>query len=252
VWRAAARARLPRSNSAICDLRSRSFCWRASSLEKCSRRRAADVDRELVEARVLAEQLQAEQKQARLRLQDLRGFWNYFRRARLADAIEARGPRIEASLTQVTDLGDRMHEVDSEPPPVFAGLSIEGQRAINLAVIAYAESLCDRLSGGGLAELARETKLRRVFDTDYGGRDECIALMQLAARALADLEQMHDDLADIKARTDRIRRTAVYKGANEVIPTHDSILPPNGQKQAQPLPNVLLDEFWEIYRALVH
>ena len=252
VWRAAARRLEHFSSELARQQKDRERKSQMAEFERGKRARAADVDRELVEARILAEQLQAEQKHARQRLQDLRGFWNYFRRARLADAIEARGPRIEASLTQVTDLGDRMHEVDSEPPPVFAGLSVEGQRAVNLAVIAYAESLCDRLSGGGLAELARETKLRRVFDTDYGSRDECVALMQLAARALADLEQMHDDLADIKARTDRIRRTAVYKGANEVIPTQDSILPPNGRKQAQSLPNVLLDEFWEIYRALVH
>ena len=44
------------------------------------------VNRELVEARVLGEQLQAEQKLARLKLASLQGFWNYFRRRRLFDA----------------------------------------------------------------------------------------------------------------------------------------------------------------------
>jgi chromosome segregation ATPase len=223
-----------------------------AEFERAKTGRAADVDRELVEARVLAEQLQSEQKAARQRLQEMRGFWNYFRRAKLTEEIEARGLRIEASLTQVTDLSDRLHEVDSEPPPVFEGISVEGRRAINLAIIACAESLSGRLAVGGLAELARETKLRRVYDATYGGREQCLAIMQQAARALAELEKEPDDLADIKARTDRIRRTAVYKSANDVVPTPDSLLPPNGQRQPQPLPNVLLEESWDIYRALVN
>ncbi len=46
---------------------------------------------------------------------------------------------------QLTDLGDQQHAIASEPPPLFEGLSVEGRRAINLAVIAYAEMLCDRL-----------------------------------------------------------------------------------------------------------
>ncbi len=67
----------------------------------------------------------------------------------LREAIEARSFRIDAALTQVTDLGDRRHAIESEPPPVFEGMSLEGRRAVNLAVIAYAESLRERLSAGG-------------------------------------------------------------------------------------------------------
>lgn len=252
VWRAATRRLEHFAGELARQQKDRERKSQMAEFERGKRARVSDIDRELVEARVLAEQLQSEQKLARQRLADLRGFWNYFSRGKLAAAIEARGLRIEASLTQVTDLGDQMHEIESDPPPVFEGISIDGRRAINLAVIAYAESLCDRLSGGGLAELARETKLRRVFDTTYGGREECLALMQIAAKAIADLEQMHDDLADIKARTDRIRRSAVYKTPNEVIPTQDSIMPSDATKRAKPPPNVLLEEFWDIYKALVH
>jgi len=219
--------------------------------ERVGQARAAEVERELVEARVLADQLQAEQKLARQRLADLRGFWNYFGRGRLQEAVQARAERIEASLTQVTDLSDRLHEMQSEPPPLFEGVSIDGRRAINLAVIAYAESLCDRLAAEGLAESARETTLRRLYDTHYGGRQECQAIMQKASRALADLEQVHDDFADVKARTDRLRRTAAYKGPEDTVPSPDSIQPAAGAARGQSVPNVLLEEYWEIYKALV-
>lgn len=215
--------------------------------ERGKRARTADVERELAEARVLADQLQAEQKLARQQHAGLRGFWNYFRRRQLGEAIEARAIRIEASLTQVTDLSDRLHELESQPAPRFEGLSVEGRRAVNLAVIAYADALCERLAPNGLADAARQTTLRPVYGTIYGTREDCVALMQTAARALAELEQAHDDLADIKARTDRLRRTSAYKGPEDVVPTPDSIEQPG----AAGLPNVLLDEYWDVYKVLV-
>jgi hypothetical protein len=193
---------------------------------------------------VLADQLQAEQRLAQQRLVELKGFWNYFRRRKLEEAIAARAQRIESALTEVTDLSDRRHEVDSEPAPAFEGISLEGRRAVNLAILAYAEHLCVRLAAGGVATLARETTLRRVFDSTYGSQDDCRAVMQAASKALAELEQPDEDLADIKARTDRMRRTAVYRGEADTIPATDSIAP------QQPV-NVLLEEYWDIYRALL-
>ena len=61
----------------------------------------------------------------------LKGFWNHFRRSRLRESIETRRFRIDAAVTQLTDLGDRQHEIESEPPPLFEGLSVEGRRAVN-------------------------------------------------------------------------------------------------------------------------
>jgi hypothetical protein len=251
VWRAGSRRLDHFATELTRQQKDRERKVQMADFERAKRARAADVERELVEARVLADQLQAEQKLARQRLLELRGFWNYFKRRSLAEAIDSRTLRVEASLMQVTDLGDQLHEIEAEPAPMFEGLSVEGRRAVNLAVIAYAESLCERYSAQGLAELARETTLRRVFESSYGGRDECLALMQVAARSLADLDQMHDDLPDIKARTDRMRRTASFKSATDVIPSQDSIQSVDGPKRSRPLPNVLLEEYWDVYKSLV-
>ena len=137
---------------------------------------------------------------------------------------------------------DRRSEIESEPPPLFAGLSVDGRRAVNLAVIAYAELLHERLAAMGLSDFARQSTLRRVYETSYGGQDECIALMQRASRGITDLERMKDDLAAIKGRTDRLRRSASYRGVEEVIPAQDSL------DSAAP---VLLEEYWDVYKALV-
>ncbi|HET9694562.1 MAG TPA: hypothetical protein VFP48_09255 [Steroidobacteraceae bacterium] len=219
--------------------------------DRDKRERMAGVERELVEARVLAEQLQAEQKLARQRFEQLAGFWNYFRRRRLVEAIAARQQRIETALTQVTDLNDQLHAISAEPPPMFEGISIEGRRAINLAVIAYAEMLYDRLAPGNLAELARQSTLKRVFDADYGTQSDCQALMQRAARAAAEVEHLSEDLADIKARADRLRRTAAYRHDNDVLPVADSLGPGTSSGTRGTSPNVLLDEYWDIYKAVV-
>jgi hypothetical protein len=210
--------------------------------ERAKRERLADIDRELLEARVLADQLQAEQRLAEQQLAGLNGFWNHFRRRRLREALEARRFRIDAAVTQVTDLSDHRHDVDSESPPVFEGLSLDGRRTVNLAVIAYADALHDRIAAAGLAELVRESTLRRVYETVYGGREECLALMQRAGRLVVDLEHMQDDLADVKARTDRLRASAAYRNDGETIPHHESL------KSAAP---VLLEEYFEVYEALL-
>jgi len=222
-----------------------------AEFDRGKRARIADVDRELVEARVLADQLQAEQKLGTQRMGELGGFWNYFRRRKLAETLEIRALRIEAAQTVVTDLSDARHEVDSQAPPPFEGLGLEGRRAVNLAIIACAESLCDRLAEGGLADLARQTTLRRVFESDYGDREQCLALMERAARVTAELEKRPDDLTDIKARTDRLRRSVVYRGEADAIPTQASVQPADAPARAQSTPNVLLEEYFEIYSVLL-
>ncbi len=78
-----------------------------ADFERAKRDRVALVDRELVEARVLGEQLQAEQKLSRQRLASLQGFWNYFRRRTLFDAIQARELRIVAATDQIEALDAR-------------------------------------------------------------------------------------------------------------------------------------------------
>jgi hypothetical protein len=245
VWRAASRRLEQFSGELARQQKDRERKQQLAEFQRAQLARLADVDRELTEARVLADQLQAEQRLAQRRYGELKGFWNHFRRRRLAEEIDARRARIDAALTTLTDLGDRRHEVEASPPPTFAGLSLEGRRSVNIAVIAYAEALYDRLAPGGLADLARQSTLRRVYETSYGGREECLRIMQQASRAITDLDRMQDDLADIKARSDRLRRGASYRGPDETVPLQDSIQPPAAGA------NVLLEEYFDIYRALV-
>jgi len=223
-----------------------------AEFDRARRERAALVDRELVEARVLGEQLQAEQKLARLKLESLQGFWNYFRRRKLSESILARELRIVAATDSIESLVAQIEAIQSEPPPSFAGLSVDGRRAVNVAVIGYAEMLYDRLAPGGLAELARQSTLKRVFDASYGSPQECQALMHRASQAIADVERMSEDLAEIKRRSDRLRSAVVYRSPEEAVPNADSIALAEAHAGTRRMAsNVLLDEYWEIHSALV-
>jgi hypothetical protein len=251
LWRAAARRLEQFAAELTRQQKDRERRQQLAEFDRAKRERVADVDRELVEARVLADQLQAEQKLGTQRMNELGGFWNYFRRRKLEEALATRALRLEAAQTVVTDLSDARNEVDSQAPPPFEGLSLEGRRAVNLAVIACAESLCDRLADGGLADLARQTTLRRVYESEYGDREQCLALMERAARAVADLEKRADDLVDIKARTDRLRGTVTYRGAADAIPTQDSVLARDAIPRPHATPNVLLEEYFDVYSVLL-
>jgi hypothetical protein len=252
LWRAACK-RLEQFGAELSrQQKDRERRHQVAEFERGKRERIAVLGRELAEARVLGEQLQAEQKLARQRLAQLTGFWNYFRRRRAADQIHHRDYRLVEATGQISNLESEIAAIEAEPPPLFSGLSVEGRRAVNVAVIAYAEMLHDRLSTGGLAELARQSTLKRVFDAHYGTPEECHALMRSAAAAVSDIEAMSEDLAEVKSRADRLRRQATYRTDEETVPAADSIVATDariaGRRAAT---NVLLDEYWELYRALV-
>ena len=222
-----------------------------AEFDRGKRGRLADIDRELVEARVLADQLQAEQKLAQQRLATMGGFWNYFGRRRLEEAIAVRAARIDSSLTVVTDLQDARHAVEAEAAPVFESLSLAGQRAVNLAVIACAEWLYEQLAADGLADLSRQTTLRRVYDSSYGTPEQCEALLRTVAQAMARLEDQAMDLLAIKAKTDNLRRSATYRSDGDTVPTQDSIQAQGAASGSVPAVNLLQDEYFDLYRVLL-
>lgn len=223
------------------------------------RRQLADFDRRILDARSSADMLEAQLKLMEAQLEAMRGFWNYFRRRRLAEEIESeRGPW-DAAVTQVTDLSDDRAAAESTPPPEFPGISIDGRRVVNTAVIAYAQQLVACLSTGGLAMLAKETTSKRVFDVRYGDREECGRLMALLRDAHRVIENEGEDLSGLKERTEALRASASYRSDADTVPFTDSIgtlpapsSPVSGLETVNRAGvNVLVDDYWDVYQALM-
>jgi chromosome segregation ATPase len=259
LWRAAA-AKLSRFSQQLQQQQTdREHRRQLIEFDQSKRRQLADFDRRIDEARAQADMLESQLKLTESKLAAMRGFWNYFRRRRLSEEIEAQRAKWDVVATQVTDLSDDRADAEAAQPPPFAGVSIDGRRLVNTAVIAYAQQLVASLSKSGIAMLAKETMSKRVYDVRYGTREECFALMTALREALAVVNEATDDLRGLKERMESLRASAAYRSDADTVPLTDSV----GALPAAPAPvsgletvnrtgvNVLVDDYWDVYQALL-
>ena len=224
------------------------------------RRKLAAIDRQLLEAQSAADTFEAQLKLMESRYAALAGFWHYFRRRKLAEAMTSQRGRWQQATARVDELGAARSEILATEPAEFQGLSVDGRRTVNVATIAFGQYLLERLSPGGIAELARESTVKRVFDVQYGGIGACERMMADVRKALECLSAERDDLAAIKERTDLLRATAAYRSDADSVPLPDSIgLVVTADAPVSDLEattraagtNILIDDYWDIYRALI-
>lgn len=227
--------------------------------DQTRRRQLAESGQRVSAARATASSLEAQLQLMESELKSLRGFWNYFRRRRLAEDIANVRETWDTAATQVTDLSDDRADLEGRAPPAFPGISIDGRRIVNTAVIAYAQQLASLLSNGGLAMLAKETTAKRVFDIKYGGRDDCARLMTLLREAISVVTDEGENLAGLKECTDSLRARADYRSDADTVPLTDSIgtlslpsAPVSGLESINRTGiNVLVDDYWDLYQALL-
>jgi hypothetical protein len=188
----------------------------------------------------------------RARLKAATGFWNYFRRRRLTDQIARQAPQANGARRYLDDMQEAKRTIEKEPWPEFGGLSLEGRRAINNAVIAYAQLLYARLAESGLALHSRQSRVKSVHESNYGPRAECEALMAEIAAGTVIVKSQKDIAGEIRTRTDAIKNAATYRDPDDTVPDPGS-LPSAFLGRGVPVrePNVLIDDYWDVYAALL-
>jgi hypothetical protein len=180
-------------------------------------------------------------------LAGLQRFWHYFRRRSVSRALHA--ANIQALLAEqaLSEARVARDQLDGEQPN-FAGLSLEARRAINLATVAYAQVLCDRLARTGLMEATRAVSSRREpAEGEYGNRQKCERLMNDIQRARLLLERRSDALPQIQARTESLRRISQYRNATDTVPEAEGL----ASAAADEASRVLSEDCWDIYRVLL-
>ncbi|MGH8210843.1 MAG: hypothetical protein ACREU6_14850 [Steroidobacteraceae bacterium] len=186
-------------------------------------------------------------------------FWHYFKRRALEQRIaRARAMTVAANLS-LTGAHAIADAIEKEPLPQFPGLTIETRRAINVAAIACAEVLCLRLAQTPLVRLAREAMSRREATDDYGARGECETLMAEIDRARALLQGRTNIAQEVKARSERIKQIARYRGPADTSPTSDSLAFSTSDVSdteatgvsATRMPNVVAEDTWDLFRILL-
>jgi len=150
------------------------------------------------------------------------------------------------------DMQEAKRTIEKEPWPEFGGLSLEGRRAINNAVIAYTQLLYARLAESGLALHSRQSRVKSVHECNYGSRAECEALMSEIAAGAAIVKSQKDIAGEIRTRTEAIKNAATYRHPEDTVPDPGS-LPSAFLGRGVPVrePNVLIDDYWDVYATLL-
>lgn len=208
--------------------------------------RRQDIEARLREAENSAAAARAAVAQLEQDLRQLRAFWHYFKRRALRHRLQAANLQSLLCVQNLEAARGARDQLDAESAPEFGGLSIDARRAINMAAIAYAQVLCDRVARTRLIDLAREAAGRREPPRDeYGDRARCEATMAEIARGRTLLQQRGTLSQEIKQRSGRLRELAKYRSAAETAPTAESL---GGGADGS---KVLIEDLWEIYRVLL-
>jgi hypothetical protein len=219
--------------------------------------RVADVEKRLSEAEDIAAERQRVYDEASARFKNLNRMWHYFKRRKAGVEMSHLRPPLDEALAECSSIREEQEKLRQEQSPAFPGLGVEGRRAINLATIAYALVLGVRLSSRGLAPRAKDAMARRVHEVKYGSRAECEDLMAGIADALLLVKSRKDIAGDIKGCVELLREAAQYRADGDTVPLGDSlagvILANTGGAAAlaPSAPQILADDYWNIYQVLL-
>lgn len=211
--------------------------------------RLSDVDRRLELAMEKADLQRRHLAAAQAELNELTAIWHYFERRRRAKSLETLRQAVALADSQVGELHAERSALCGETLDDFPGISLGARRNINLAIIGYAELLCESVDAYGLAARAKEAVARRVHEMTLGDRAECEDFMQrvqLAQTAIANQKQITNT---VKVKMDRLRSICDYRNPADTVPTADSL----AAASAAPAPvwNVLAEDYWDLYTLLM-
>ncbi|NNF66861.1 MAG: hypothetical protein HKM98_05070 [Gammaproteobacteria bacterium] len=191
----------------------------------------------------------------------LKGFWNYFKRREIQATVDEHKVRLAGIRVRLEELFDRRIKVESEPWPDYAGLGIDGKRAINLALIALAQQLFVQLSDSKIALIARSANIKKVEDVNYGGRTDCDFMMKKISELSALMLSDRSYADELRARTEMLRGQVSYKSKSDTVPDAESVAKlatsvpgfTSGRGvSAVPLDiNILTDDYWDLQKLLM-
>ena len=207
------------------------------------------ADERLRQAQEVADAERERLRQRDERMAKLKGFWHYFKRRDLAAEILAQRQRCVVAERQLADMRESHRTIEKEPWPEFPGLTIEGRRSVNLAVIAYAQLLYAKLAVSGLAMDSRLANNRSVETAKHGSLDACLTRIREIASALTQVRSTEGVIAEIKARGEKMAKGATWRNATETVPQPASL--PPAATGGVPDANVLVDDYWDVYKALL-
>jgi hypothetical protein len=222
----------------------------------------AAIEQRLLPLEERRAQIESELTGVRAKRFERGGFWNYFARRRL-DADQATLMAARSSVDEQIERYERARsEKLKETPTLADGIGVDGQRLVNLSIIALAQELLLVLQEHDVAAQARDASLRQVGESTYGRMQACRDLSQKLEAALHKVEGMDELAARVRRRAEYLRSVVTYRRDSDTVPAPDTLavipteLTAEGDARpagGQQLPiNVLADEYWDIYGVLLN
>jgi len=185
------------------------------------------------------------------------GFWNFFTRRQLTSAIgKLRAERREITM-RLGELTEDIQSRSSASPPEFAGLDIEEKRSINLMVIAYAQELYLHYADQEISKKAREAYIRQLSDIRYGDKHDCRSISSHIEERIGLLEADRKMQDRNQVRAQHLASLVSYRNDNDTIPSAEVLdriilLKADGKPCGSVNINVLADEYWDVFAALLN
>ena len=170
--------------------------------------RLEQADQNLKEAGVEADAQRRHLAEAQNELGRLTAFWHYFKRRSRQKSLEMLRNHVVTADSAVGELHAVRSAIEHEALPEFPGISLAARRNINLAIISFAELLCEHVEAFGLASKTKEAVARRVHEMTFGTREECDGFMQRVQKAQAAVVGQKHVTSALKAKLDRLRASS--------------------------------------------
>ncbi len=220
--------------------------------------RLAEADQNLRQAGIEADEHRRNLAEAQSELGRLTAFWHYFKRRRRQKSLELLRNHVVTADSAVGELHAVRSAIEHEALPEFPGISLAARRNINLAIIGYAELLCEHVDAFGLAARAKEAVARRVHEMSFGTREDCEGYMQRVQKAHVAVANQKQIAGAVRVKLDRLRVSCEYRNSADTVPTADSLtLPMMDQELGKPRApaqnafNVLAEDYWDLYTVLL-
>lgn len=195
------------------------------------------------------------------RLERMSAFWFYFQRRKLQLELDVAGEAFARARTEHNALRDEREKIESEPWPEYPGLSLDSRRTINAAVIALAQQLFIHFATESLALMARAAMQKPMQEMGYGSIDECNALIERIGKALAATTADREYAKELRQRGAHILAAATFRKESDAAPVASSVGSIREGYEGQSLIgqldtaaldiNVMADDYWDVYRALL-
>jgi hypothetical protein len=210
--------------------------------------RRQTVESTLRNCEAAAFEARAEVSRLEQQLSQFQRWWHFFSRRALRAQLQPANIRSLLAAQDLDAARQAQEALLAEPEPAFPGISVLARRAINLAAIAYAQLLCERLAKTQLLEPARDASSRREPPEDsYGDRARCESMIADIQRARLVMQQNAMLQQELKVRVEAYKPLAAYRQDGDTMPAAESLGAAIGSARTQ----VLVDDSWEIHRLLL-